>query len=139
MPAPVEATHARAAAAPLLSPPLRAVLRKVNAARARHDLRPMRVSRCLTRKFAKPWARHMASTGKLVHQDLQPMFRRCPGFHSVGENIAYGYPTAAAVMRGWMGSPGHRANILRPGFRRIGLGLARSGDGTPYWVQDFGG
>jgi uncharacterized protein YkwD len=28
-----------------------------------------------------------------------------------GENIAWGYPTAAAVLAGWLGSPGHRAKL----------------------------
>ncbi len=67
------------------------------------------------------------------------MFTKCPGFRTVGENIAVGYPTAAAVMKGWMNSSGHRKNILNKSFTRIGLGLATSEDGAKYWVQDFGG
>ena len=55
-----------------------------------------------------------------------------------GENIAAGYPTATAVMAGWMGSSGHRANILNCGFKSIGVGLAHASDGTAYWTQDFG-
>jgi uncharacterized protein YkwD len=128
-----------AARAVALKPALQSVLRKVNAARARHDVAPLKVSSCLTGKFAQPWARHMAGTGNLVHQDLGPMLRTCSGFHRVGENIASGYPTAGAVMKAWMNSPGHRRNILRPGFTRIGLGLATSEGGTRFWVQDFGG
>jgi uncharacterized protein YkwD len=61
-----------------------------------------------------------------------------PRQHAGGENIAAGYPTAAAVMAGWMASPGHRANILDCGFRAIGVGLAHASDGTAYWTQDFG-
>ena len=30
--------------------------------------------------------------------------------------------TARAFFRGWMASPGHRANLLRPGWTRIGIG-----------------
>jgi uncharacterized protein YkwD len=55
-----------------------------------------------------------------------------------GENIAAGYPTASAVMTGWMNSPGHRANILDCGFKAIGVGLAHASNGTAYWTQDFG-
>lgn len=61
-----------------------------------------------------------------------------PRTQAGGENIAAGYPTAAAVMAGWMGSPGHRANILNCGFKAIGVGLAHASDGTAYWTQDFG-
>jgi uncharacterized protein YkwD len=55
----------------------------------------------------------------------------------VGENIAYGYPDAEAVMEGWMDSEGHRANILNCGYSVIGVGAADR-DGTIYWVQAFG-
>ena len=40
---------------------------------------------------------------------------------------------------GWMKSPGHRANILRPGIDRFGYGLAVSGSGSLYAVQTFAG
>ena len=53
-----------------------------------------------------------------------------------GENIAEGYTTAEDVMNGWINSPGHRANLLNPAFKDIGIGA--SGGGAPYWVQDFG-
>jgi uncharacterized protein YkwD len=53
------------------------------------------------------------------------------------ENIAKGYPTAAAVMQGWMNSSGHRANILNCRLKAIGVGMA-DGPGGPLWTQDFG-
>jgi uncharacterized protein YkwD len=42
----------------------------------------------------------------------------------VAENIAMGYSTASATMVGWMNSPGHRANILTPGFTHLGVGVS---------------
>ena len=51
-----------------------------------------------------------------------------------GENIAKNQETADEVMKAWMQSPGHRANILNPKFQQIGIGI----DG-PSWVQEFGG
>jgi uncharacterized protein YkwD len=54
------------------------------------------------------------------------------------ENIAMGYPTAAAVMKGWMNSPGHRANILNCKLRALGVGVHSGGSGGPWWTQDFG-
>jgi len=39
------------------------------------------------------------------------------------ENVAAGHATAAATMAQWMGSAGHRANILHPGMREIGVGF----------------
>ena len=46
---------------------------------------------------------------------------------SIGENIACGQRSAAEVVEGWMNSPGHRANILKPGFTHIGVGFAGGG------------
>ena len=49
------------------------------------------------------------------------------GMWSAGENLAYGQSvigTPASIVYGWMTSPGHRANILDPDFRDIGIGAA---------------
>jgi uncharacterized protein YkwD len=55
-----------------------------------------------------------------------------------GENIAWGYRTAAEVMDAWMASPGHRENILNCGARSIGTGVAYGPNGMPYYTQVFG-
>jgi len=53
-------------------------------------------------------------------------------FSSAAENIAFGYPTAEAVLAGWLGSLGHRANIENCTLTEHGVGL----DGT-YWTHVF--
>ncbi|MFD9936671.1 CAP domain-containing protein [Streptomyces massasporeus] len=58
---------------------------------------------------------------------------------SIGENIACGQRSPADVVEGWMNSPGHRANILKPGFTHIGVGFAGGGRAGLYWTQLFGG
>lgn len=78
---------------------------------------------------------------------------------NAGENIAAGYGTPNEVMAGWMGSSGHRANILSTTFREIGIGYVlqstdaggvrfdQNGNCVPdssggpyfrYWTQNFG-
>jgi uncharacterized protein YkwD len=37
-----------------------------------------------------------------------------------------------------MASPGHRANILNPDYRELGVGLAGGGKYGAYWTQEFG-
>ena len=54
-------------------------------------------------------------------------------YRTAGENIAKGQTTPAAVVKGWMNSSGHRANILNSSFTEIGVGYA-SGN---YWTQMF--
>lgn len=50
-----------------------------------------------------------------------------------GENIARGQATIAAVVAGWMKSPGHCSNIMNPNFKEIGV--SKVGE---YWTQNFG-
>ncbi len=57
-------------------------------------------------------------------------------YNTGGENIAKGHLTPAQVHEGWMNSPGHRANILRDTFGRIGVGYIEC-DGSPVWTQVF--
>jgi uncharacterized protein YkwD len=67
------------------------------------------------------------------------------GYYTVGENIAWGsgsYGSPDAVFKGWMNSAGHKANILNPKFREIGIG-ARTGTyktyaGATMYTVDFG-
>lgn len=53
-------------------------------------------------------------------------------YSRAGENIAYGYTSAASVMQGWMDSAGHRGNILNADYTHIGAG----NKGT-HWAQMF--
>jgi len=56
---------------------------------------------------------------------------------SIGENLANGYRTSQALVKGWMNSPGHRENILNPKFEEAGIGIGSDGDDM-YWVLEFG-
>lgn len=53
-------------------------------------------------------------------------------YRAAGENIAQGQRTPEEVMKAWMNSPGHRANILNANFNYIGVGFDNN-----YWVQEF--
>lgn len=61
------------------------------------------------------------------------------GYFTAGENIAWGYQTPADVHEGWMGSPGHRANILGQDYTHVGVGVVLDEDGAPVWTQLFAG
>jgi len=65
------------------------------------------------------------------------VFNNTYAFHLMGENLAAGFNSAAAVVNGWMNSEGHRANILKDGYTQIGIGIAKDKDGRIYWVQIF--
>lgn len=61
-------------------------------------------------------------------------------FSTAAENIAAGYPTPEKVVKGWMNSSGHRANILNPDLKFIGIGYIYNPDSVykDYWTTDFG-
>jgi len=56
----------------------------------------------------------------------------------IGENIAAGQTSAEQVMQEWMGSPGHKKNILFNEFTEMGVAVSANGAGRLYWVQVFG-
>lgn len=55
---------------------------------------------------------------------------------ALAENVASGQTSVDSVMWAWMGSPGHRVNILSRSYSHVGFG--RAGNGVEYWTQDFG-
>jgi uncharacterized protein YkwD len=118
-----------------------AVVSLTNAERAKEGCRALRIDQRLV-VAARKHSADMAANNYFDHtsRNGDSPWKRMEdaGYSSPGaENIAKGYPTAAAVVKGWMNSPGHRANILNCGLRAIGVGRA-SGPGGPLWTQDFG-
>ncbi len=107
-----------------------------NNKREARDLVKLRSGKCVQR-FARRQARRMANRDRMFHQDIRRVANRC-NLSGVGENVAYGYPTGRAVVRAWMRSEGHRANILNRGYRLLGMAMRRSDNGTPYAAQVFG-
>ena len=113
----------------------RKVFHWTNVARRRHDLPPLHRVKCL-RRIAVRWSEHLAASGDFEHQNLNKIFRRCHRARSAGENIARGGVTPKRMVRMWMHSPGHRANILNRSYTHLGVGAAvRNGEWTG--VQDF--
>jgi uncharacterized protein YkwD len=115
-----------------------AIQKATNTARTQSDLGGLSVAACLQAN-AQRWAEQLASVEALRHQDMGDVFDECSGNTYVGENVAYNYSSDGAVMVDmWMDSPGHRANILKPQYTRIGVGVAQAANGAWFGVQVFG-
>jgi uncharacterized protein YkwD len=111
------------------------VVARCNAARRGAHLSPLVADSRLARA-AKVRASTMAASNRLSHAGWERTVRGDVD-GTIGENIAYNYPTADAVTRGWLASPGHRANIMHASFRRIGVGCIIDPSGKRWWTQDF--
>ena len=136
-PAPATAAQtASACTANTLSEARSRILADVNAARKRTGVKPLHASSSLN-TVALAWSKKQANAEAMSHNPKYTS--QIPdGWHAAGENVAYGY-TPAQVTRAWLDSKGHRANILRTAFTHIGIGVACSDKGRPYFTQVFGG
>lgn len=58
---------------------------------------------------------------------------------AVGENIAAGQRTADSVVDGWLSSPQHCRNIMKPEYTEMAVAMAESEESrySPFWVQVF--
>jgi uncharacterized protein YkwD len=121
------------------------ILHFVNVERSRNGLDTLRWNAALD-KMAKVQAVEMAAERKMAHELPDAAYPTLKdrakyagyGYRRLAENIAYGYPSARAVVDGWMRSPAHRANILNTGVVETGVGVARSTNGALYFAQTFG-
>ena len=123
--------------------PLTEVVALTNAERARHGLRALTIDARLARA-AQAHSADMVRRAFFAHGNpdgLQVWDRAVAAgyaYRKVAENIAAGQRTPAEVVRGWMDSPGHRANILDRDLTQIGVGRVEGGSYGVYWTQVFG-
>ena len=101
------------------------LLQDLNRVRAAHGLAPLRYDPRLQRAarahsrdmLVNQFFQHGAFGERMLQFDVRGTL--------TGENLAWGngpLGTASGIVRAWLASPEHRANLLRPGFTRIGIG-----------------
>jgi uncharacterized protein YkwD/uncharacterized membrane protein required for colicin V production len=117
------------------------LLALVNRARAENGLDPVTIDPTI-REVGRAYAVRMFQEGFFAHVDpngATPFDRMRTGgvtFRAAGENLALA-PTVQIAHDGLMNSPGHRANILNPRYRRVGIGVADGGMHGKMFVQNF--
>lgn len=107
------------------------MLALVNTERTKHGLKPVEADPEMTRvarkhsadMFARCYFSHQTPEGKSPFDRMKADNVR---FLTAGENLALARNLKMAH-EGLMNSPGHRANILRPGFGRLGIGILDGG------------
>jgi uncharacterized protein YkwD len=129
-------------AAPQVRPDLEArMLEMVNLERTKQGLQPLKADPELT-EVARAHSRDMFARGYFSHvnPDGRDAFDRMREGHvrflTAGENLALA-STVTAAHRGLMNSPGHRANVLRPQFGRLGVGVLEGGRHGVMVTEEF--
>ncbi|MEW2619953.1 CAP domain-containing protein [Streptomyces sp. NPDC048106] len=117
------------------------VLKLVNDERAKAGCTALSANSALT-GLAEAFSDDMAARGFFSDTDpdgKSPWDRAAAaGISGLGaENIARGPADPAAVVKAWMDSPEHRANILNCDFGSLGVGV-HFGAGGPWWTEEFG-
>lgn len=91
-------------------------------------------------QYAKAHTQYMIAQGEISHDTFSERMSALKaelGWGSgFGENVAYGYSSADAVMTGWLNSQGHRENI-EGNFTHIGVSAIQDDGGTYYYTQIF--
>lgn len=106
----------------------------INSQRADYGLEPLSISATLSVQ-ARVKARDMQTGGYFSHTSptygspFAMMQALGVSYQSAAENIAMGYRSADAVVRAWMNSPSHRANLLSDRYTEMGVGYSGG-----YWA-----
>ena len=115
------------------------VVTLVNQERAKAGLKALQVDTTLS-KSARAKSQDMHDKNYFDHQSptygspFDQMKKFGISYKTAGENIAEGQTTPAEVMKAWMNSPGHKANILNSSYTHIGVGYVKD---KHIWTQQF--
>jgi uncharacterized protein YkwD len=102
-----------------------AIIADTNAQRARYGL-PALATDSWLQSQARNHTAWMTNYRSMVHTSAP-----------VAENIGMGQRSADEITNTWMNSSGHRANMLNPGYHRIGACAYTATDGTIFWCEEF--
>jgi len=105
---------------------------RMNASRASAGLSSLQADPAFA-TTSRTWSAWMRGTNTLSHDPylVNAVASVEPGWRSAGENVGVGY-SVSQLHDAFMASPGHRANIMKPAYNRVGVGVVF--DGSKIWV-----
>lgn len=120
-----------------------AMLNLINKERAASGLKPLTMDAALT-KIARMKAQDMVTNNYFAHQSptygspFDMMKSQGVVYHYAGENLAGASDVNTAHVN-LMNSPGHKANILKPEYTKVGIGVVSGSKYGKIFVQEFNG
>lgn len=120
------------------------LLALANEARTASGLAPLRAHDGLA-SVARAWSEQLAAAGSALAHNPDYSAQVPGGWSAVGENVAWiddggtlsPVEVADRIHQGWMDSPGHRENLLRPGYTHLGVGVGHHPEHGWYLTQNF--
>jgi uncharacterized protein YkwD len=94
----------------------------------------------LVSKEAIDHTNYMINKGAVSHDNFSSRHQNLVqkvAAKKVGENVAYGYSSAEAVVNAWIKSEGHRENIENENFTAFGISTKQDSEGRNYFTQIF--
>ena len=119
------------------------VLNLVNAERAKYGLQPLVMGDAKLTAAAQQRAEEIATVNSHVRPNGTKWYTVLSEYGvtdaAAGENAAWGSVSPEEVVNAWMNSEGHRANILDPEARAMGVGYYYNSSSTwgHQWIQLF--
>lgn len=114
------------------------ILKLVNQHREDQGLDPLIKNETAT-ELSVDHTKYMISINKINHDDFNErskVLQQKEKAVRTGENVAVGQPTAKAVVKAWLDSPGHRKNI-EGNFSHSGIAAIKNDQGRFYYTQLF--
>ncbi|MCT1710594.1 CAP domain-containing protein [Dietzia cinnamea] len=107
------------------------IIREIDAYRVAHGRGALAPNADLDRE-AQAWADRLAARDEVIHNTA--LINRGHGENIVAAGTHCG---AICLVDLWKNSPGHNENLLDPGYRSAGMGIAYSGNGKVFVVHNF--
>jgi uncharacterized protein YkwD len=103
------------------------IVRETNVVRHAQGLPVLGGSKC-AHDDALQRASALIGKSQLTHAPLAGAIARCKPASTAAENLSRAAASPKAVVDAWMGSPGHRSNLLDPAVTEIGVGCVLDGE-----------
>ncbi|MBQ4537235.1 MAG: CAP domain-containing protein [Lachnospiraceae bacterium] len=116
------------------------VVKLVNEERAKEGLSPLTINtkvQAAAQVRAKECEQSFSHTRPDGRGFATALKEQNVSYHRAGENIAWGQKSPEEVVKAWMNSAGHRANIMNKNYTSIGVGYYQNAKGINYWSQLF--
>ncbi len=110
----------------------------INEHRASNGLNILTMGTDFSCAYAIEHTNYMIELNEVNHHNfgIRSAALKSKGANQVGENVAYGYNTAGAVVNAWLNSPSHRNNI-EGNYTHLGHGIKKSDKNNQYYFTQL--